>query len=74
MESTKNRTPLLLWPVVALWNLIARSVSLTGRFLAIVLGLVLMLTGILTSLTIIGAVIGIPFFVIGALLVVRGLW
>jgi hypothetical protein len=74
MESTKNRTPLILWPLVAIWTLIARIVGLTGRFLAIVLGLVLMLVGVLVSLTIIGAVIGVPFFVIGALLVVRGLW
>ena len=73
-RAKKRRTPWLLWPFVALWNLIATIVSLTGRVLAITLGLVLMLVGVVISITIVGAVIGIPLFVFGGLLVVRGLW
>jgi hypothetical protein len=74
MARAKRKTPWLLWPFVALWNLIATIVSLTGRLVAITLGLVLMLIGVLISITIIGAVVGIPLFVFGGLLVVRGLW
>ena len=40
----------------------------------IILGLVLMTAGVIVTLTVVGAIIGIPLFTIGALLVVRGLW
>jgi hypothetical protein len=74
MARIKRRTPWFLWPFTALWNLIAYFVSLTGRLLAIILGLVLMTAGLIVTLTVVGAIIGIPLFTIGALLVVRGLW
>lgn len=74
MDDARKRTPLLLWPFVALWNLIAYIVSLTGRLIAIVLGLVLMIVGVLISATVVGAVVGIPLFALGALLAIRGLW
>ena len=66
--------PWLLRPFAALWRLIASIVSLTGRLAAIFFGLVLMATGVVITLTVVGAVIGIPMFVFGALLIVRGLW
>lgn len=69
-----NRTPWFLWPFVALWRLIAGILELTGRLLGIVLGLVLVIVGFVISLTIIGAVIGIPLILFGLLLMVRGLF
>jgi hypothetical protein len=33
-----------------------------------------MLVGVILTITVIGAIIGIPLFIIGLLLVVRGLW
>lgn len=39
-----------------------------------VLGLVLMLAGSLVSLTIVGAIVGIPLFIIGFRLVLRGIF
>jgi hypothetical protein len=62
------------WPFMALWRLLATIVELTGRFLAMVLGLVLMLVGALVSLTVIGAIVGVPLFIVGALLVLRGIF
>jgi hypothetical protein len=62
------------WPIIALWRLLAIIVELTGRFIAIVLGLVLMLAGFLVGLTIVGAIVGIPLFIIGFMLVVRGIF
>ena len=62
------------WPLIALWRLLATIVELTGRFVAIVLGLVLMLAGFLVSLTIIGAIIGIPLFIVGLLLTLKGIF
>ena len=62
------------WPFVALWKLLATIVEMTGRFVAIVLGLVFMLVGALISLTIVGAIIGIPLFIVGLLLTLRGIF
>jgi hypothetical protein len=59
--------------VVALWRLVAGIITLTGRFVAILLGAVLIFVGLLVSLTIVGAIVGIPLALLGLLLVVRGL-
>ena len=73
MINTRN-TFWLLKPFAWLWNLIATIVLLTGRLFAVMIGLVLMLLGVILTLTFIGAIVGIPVFIIGLLLVVRGLW
>jgi hypothetical protein len=39
-----------------------------------VLGVVLMILGVIISLTVIGAVVGVPILLFGFLLVVRGLF
>jgi hypothetical protein len=59
---------------VALWRLVAGIIQVTGRLLAIVLGVVLMIVGVVLSATIIGAVLGIPLAAFGLMLVVRGLF
>jgi hypothetical protein len=74
MKDDKRRTPCLLWPFVAIWNLMVWIVSLTGRLIAILLGLVLIIAGVILTLTVVGAVIGIPLATFGVLLMVRGLW
>jgi hypothetical protein len=74
MTETKQSIPWYAWPFVALWKLIAGIVALTGRLVAVVLGLVLMLAGILVSLTVVGAIVGIPLGIVGFLLVLRGLF
>lgn len=71
---TKQHIPWYLWPFAALWKLLAVIVELTGRFVAMVLGLVLILVGGIVSLTVIGAIIGIPLAVIGLLLLLRGIF
>lgn len=71
----KTQSPSWIWwPFTALWRLLATIVELTGRFVAMVLGLVLMLVGVLVSLTIIGAIVGVPLFIVGALLTLRGIF
>ncbi len=64
----------LLWPFIALWRLVTTILEMTGRFVALVLGLVFMLVGALISLTIVGAIVGIPLFIVGFLLVLRGIF
>jgi hypothetical protein len=74
MTNEKKRTPWLLWPFVAIWNLIAWIIQLTGRFIAAVLGLVLMIVGVILTVTLIGAVVGLPLIVLGFLLMIRSIF
>jgi hypothetical protein len=57
--------PLLLWPFWAIWKLLALILGLTGRLIAAILGLVLMIVGVILTITVVGAVIGIPLIVFG---------
>jgi hypothetical protein len=72
--STDRSTPWFLWPFVAIWRLVTWILGFTGRVLAVVLGLGLMIMGVLVSLTVIGAILGIPLAIVGFLLVLRGLF
>jgi hypothetical protein len=65
---------LVTWPFKALWRLVGLVFEITGRLVAILLGLVLMVLGVLVSATIIGAVIGIPMLLLGLMLVIRGIF
>ena len=62
----------LMWPFVALWKLLAGIIEVTGRLVAALVGLVLMIAGLVLTLTIVGAVVGIPLIVFGFLLMIRG--
>lgn len=74
MTVRTDKTPALLMPFVWLWNLVSFILGLTGRLIAVVLGFVLLILGILVSLTVIGAIIGIPMIIVGFALVLRGLF
>ena len=74
MTKTHKPTFWLFWPFVMLWRLVVGIVEITGRLVAVVLGLVLMIVGVVVSLTVIGAIVGIPLAVVGFLLVWRGLF
>jgi len=64
----------LLWPFKAIWRLLTFILELTGRLVAVILGIVLMIIGTIVTFTIIGAIIGIPLIISGFLLVIRGLF
>jgi len=61
-------------PFSALWKLLTTLLGLTGRLVAGVIGLVLLVLGVLLTLTVIGAIIGIPMIIAGILLLVRSLF
>jgi len=71
---SKNHVPWYLWPFAALWKLLAVIVELTGRFVAMVLGIVFIIVGVILSLTIVGAIVGVPLAIIGLLLLLRGIF
>ena len=70
---TKKQIPWYLWPFAALWKLLAVIVEMTGRFVAMVLGIVFIVVGVIVSLTIVGALVGVPLAIVGLLLLFRGM-
>ena len=72
--SETRKVSWILWPFVTLWRLVTFILEVTGRFVAILLGFVLMAVGVLVSLTVVGAVVGVPIALFGLLLVFRGLF
>ncbi len=65
---------ILLWPFLALWALLSFILRLTGRLLALVVGLVLLFAGIFLTMTLVIAPVGIPLAVLGFLLLLRSLF
>ena len=74
MSDQKKRVPLLLWPFWAIWRLIVLIIEFTGRLVGAILGLVLMIIGVIATITVVGAVVGIPLAIFGFLLVMRSLF
>ena len=68
----EKHVPWYLWPFWAVWMLLTGILKLTGRLVAVILGLALMVVGVVVSLTVIGAIIGVPLFITGLLLALRG--
>lgn len=65
---------LLLLPFKIVWELTAFVLRTGGRLIALLLGGVFMVVGVLLSLTGIGACVGVPLAMIGFALVMRGLF
>ncbi len=74
MTTHAKRIPWYLWPFAALWKLLAVIVEITGRLVAMVLGIVLMLAGGIITLTVVGAIVGIPLAIVGLLLFLKGMF
>jgi len=70
----KNKVPWFLWPFWAIWKLVAGIVAGTGRLVAVILGLVFLIVGGVLTVTVVGAIVGIPFIIFGLLLMLRGLF
>ena len=73
-EGKTKKVPWYLWPFWMVWRLVAWVVGLTGRLLAIILGFALLVAGLLLCFTIVGMIIGIPMIMLGALMIIRGLF
>jgi len=73
-QKHKMKYPLLLWPFVAVWNLLALAFSITGRLLMTIVGLALMVIGITLLVTAMSVPIGIPLSILGLILMLRGIF
>ncbi len=74
MDKDEKKNHWLLWPFVGIWKLFEWIVEFTGRLVAVILGLALMIVGIVVSLTVIGAIVGIPILFVGLMLTIRGIF
>jgi len=74
MSYRMHVAPWWLWPFIALWKLLAGIIELTGRLVAVIIGAVLILVGLILSLTIVGAVVGLPLALLGLLVILKGLF
>ena len=70
----RRSTPILLLPIVLMWRLVTLVANITGILAAILGGLLLMMLGMFFTSTFFGAIIGIPIFILGLLLLIRGLY
>lgn len=64
----------LLAPFKILWDLLAGILNLTGRLVGVILGFVLMIVGLVLTVLVITAPLGIPMIVIGGLILIRALF
>jgi len=74
MTKKRNRVHWLLYPFWLLWRLVLWVIEATGRLIAAILGLVLMIVGVLLTVTVVGAIIGIPLVIFGFMLIIRSLF
>ena len=71
---TTERVPWYLWPFYALWRVLTWIVQLTGRLIAIILGLAMIIIGAVLCITVILLPLGVPLIIFGFLLALRGLF
>ena len=74
MSDDDRNVPILLWPFYAIWRLVTLVLELVGRMLCAVLGLAIMAAGVVITISIVAAPIGIPLAIFGFLLIVRALF
>ena len=72
--SRRNTAPWLLYPFVLVWDLLTFILNITGRILAVILSLLLMVVGIALTMTVAAAPIGIPLCILGFLLMIRSIF
>lgn len=65
---------MLLWPFWTIWRLVTGILELTGRLVVVILGIVFMLVGALLTALVIPAIVGLPLFIFGFLLTMRGIF
>ena len=74
MTEHRKHVPWFLYPFWLIWRLVVWIIEATGRLVGAILGLVLMIVGVVVSLTVVGLIVGVPLFIFGVMLVSRSLF
>ncbi|MDL2232313.1 hypothetical protein LJC63_01865 [Ruminococcaceae bacterium OttesenSCG-928-L11] len=56
---------ILFFPFYLVWSLVGFLFNLMGRLISGVVGCVLLIVGIILTVTVVGAVVGVPFIILG---------
>ncbi len=72
--SEKKKVVWFLYPFWLIWKLVIGIIAFTGRLVGAIIGLVLMIAGIVVSLTVVGLIVGIPLIIFGFLLMIRSIF
>jgi hypothetical protein len=73
-EQNKKHVHWLLYPFWLTWRLVVWIIEATGRLVGAIFGLVLMIAGVILTITVVGAIVGIPLIIFGFMLTVRSLF
>ncbi len=65
---------LLLLPFRLVFGLVAAIIGLVGRLVGLVIGFVFLVVGVLVSLTIVGAIVGVPLALFGLILMLKSIF
>jgi len=74
MDTQRKKTPILFLPFVILWALFSFVLKLTGRLMAALLGFLFTAVGLLLTISLFAAPIGIPLIIFGVLLLLRSVF
>ena len=74
IQNKPTNIPWFLWPFARMWDLLSYILKLTGRVVGVIFGLIFMTTGIILTVTLITAPVGIPLIILGFLLLVRSVF
>ncbi len=74
MQNGNTHTPWILWPFRVIFNLVEWILRLTGRLVASIIGLAIMIAGFVLTLTLIAAPVGLPMVLFGFVLIIRGVF
>ncbi len=55
-------------------KLLSLPFKLAGRLVLLAIGFILMIAGVIISLTVIGAIVGVPMIIIGLILAIRSVF
>jgi hypothetical protein len=73
-EKKKQKVHWLLYPFWLIWKLVVWIIEATGRLVGAILGLVLMIAGVILTVTVVGSIVGIPLIIFGFMLIIRSLF
>lgn len=73
-DQPRKQVAWIWWPFQALWSFLALILNLIGRVAATVIGVVLMIVGLVLTVTLVAAPIGIPLVILGFLLMLRSIF
>jgi hypothetical protein len=74
MTKKNKRVFWLFYPFWLIWRLVIWIIEATGRLIGAILGLVLMIVGLVLTLTVVGGIVGIPLMIFGFMLTLRSLF